>query len=90
MSSATTAPTRRLTVLADDGARLAVWVHEPVSAPRETTPTLVLAHGWALSHESWTPVLPLLLDAAPVRVVTYDQRMAAAGHTLGMMIEAPK
>ena len=23
-------------------------------------------------------------------VVTYDQRMAAAGHTLGMMIEAPK
>jgi pimeloyl-ACP methyl ester carboxylesterase len=71
VSTATTAPPRRLTVLADDGARLAVWVHDPA---REASPTIVLAHGWALSHRSWDRVVRLLRAGAAVRVVTYDQR----------------
>lgn len=64
---------RPLTVLADDGARLAAWVHE---APASTTAdvTVVLAHGWTLDHRSWQRVVPLLQQRVPVRVVTYDQR----------------
>jgi pimeloyl-ACP methyl ester carboxylesterase len=73
VTTTTSAPARRVTVLADDGARLAVWVHEPLAA-RSPCATVVLAHGWALSHRSWDRVVPLVQEGAPVRVVTYDQR----------------
>ncbi|MGN6300531.1 MAG: alpha/beta fold hydrolase [Angustibacter sp.] len=65
---------RPLTVLADDGARLAAWVHEPAHADAATAPTLVLAHGWTLDHRSWDRVVTLVQQQRPVRVVTYDQR----------------
>lgn len=55
-----------------DGTVLAVYVHTPEGTGPET-PTLVLAHGWALSHHSWSPVIQALADD-PVRIVTWDQR----------------
>jgi pimeloyl-ACP methyl ester carboxylesterase len=64
---------RPLTVLADDGARLAAWVHEP-PVPAASDLTVVLAHGWTLDHRSWSRVVGLLQQQVPVRVVTYDQR----------------
>jgi pimeloyl-ACP methyl ester carboxylesterase len=58
-------------VTADDGARLAVEVLEPV----QPGPTVVLAHGWTLTRASWRPVAERLGRTRPdVRVVTYDQR----------------
>ncbi|GAA6525236.1 alpha/beta hydrolase [Intrasporangium sp. DVR] len=59
-------------VVAPDGAVLAVYVHTPSTAGPQT-PTLVLAHGWTLSHRSWSPVVEALADD-PVRIVTWDQR----------------
>jgi pimeloyl-ACP methyl ester carboxylesterase len=59
-------------IVAPDGTVLAVFVHTPAGAGPEM-PTLVLAHGWTLSHRSWTPVVEALADD-PVRVVTWDQR----------------
>ena len=35
--------------------------------------TVVLAHGWTLSHESWLPVVELLRARFGVRVVAFDQ-----------------
>jgi len=35
--------------------------------------TVVLAHGWTLSHESWLPVVRRLRTEHGVRVVAYDQ-----------------
>jgi pimeloyl-ACP methyl ester carboxylesterase len=35
--------------------------------------TVVLAHGWTLSHESWLPVVKRLRAAHGVRVVAFDQ-----------------
>jgi pimeloyl-ACP methyl ester carboxylesterase len=70
---ATEAVARPVTVFADDGARLAAWVHEPPAAPTSAL-TVVLAHGWTLDHRSWSRVVPLVQAQVPVRVVTYDQR----------------
>ena len=62
----------RRRVVTTDGAVLSVHSHvERHAAP--DTPTVVLAHGWTLTHESWRPVLDALADE-PVRVVTWDQR----------------
>lgn len=48
-------------VASDDGARLLVQVHDVEAtgsrARRPDEPTLVLAHGWALDHRSWDPVV---------------------------------
>ncbi len=58
------------TVITKDGTRLAAYVREPSgSAPAAT---VVLAHGWTLSHQSWDQVATLLPDS--LRIVTYDQR----------------
>lgn len=68
--------TRESTVLADDGAVLSVQVHEPSAGPAgggEVT-TLVLAHGWTLSHATWDPVVARLVGRPGLRVVTWDQR----------------
>ncbi len=35
--------------------------------------TVVLAHGWTLTHESWLPVVELLRARFGVRVVAFDQ-----------------
>ncbi|GAB3589778.1 hypothetical protein GCM10027446_03090 [Angustibacter peucedani] len=72
-------PPHRLTVLAPDGARLATWVSEPPpsapgSAPSAPPVTVVLAHGWTLTHDAWASVLPLVQAQTAVRLVTYDQR----------------
>lgn len=36
-------------------------------------PTVVLAHGWTMTHESWLPVVDALQARLPLRVVAYDQ-----------------
>lgn len=64
---------RRLTVDSPDGARVAVTDHP---APSGTTdgPTLVLAHGWCLTHEAWDPVVAEMQHRRPhLRVLSYDQ-----------------
>jgi pimeloyl-ACP methyl ester carboxylesterase len=59
-------------IITADGTVLAVYIHTPDRAGPET-PTLVLAHGWTLSHRSWSPVIEALRGDA-VRIVTWDQR----------------
>ena len=55
----------------DDGARLAVVVDGPDDAPV----TVVLAHGWTLTHRSWDRVTAALRREHPdVRVLRADQR----------------
>ena len=69
------------TVVADDGIRLYADVDEAARSRRGKPPiTVVLAHGYALSQESWHLQREALRDysrrrAAPgVRLVLYDQR----------------
>lgn len=61
---------RQHTVTTQDGARLRAYVQEPAEAT-DDAPTVVLAHGWTLGHESWHRVVEHL-DG--VRVVLWDQR----------------
>lgn len=63
----------RTTVTAADGARLAVFIAEPADLAPDA-PTVVMSHGWTLSHRSWEPVAQRLLDRGGVRVVLWDQR----------------
>jgi len=63
----------RVTVEVPGGARVAVFDH-PAPEPAPGTPTVVLAHGWCLTHETWDPVVTELQHRRPdVRVLTYDQ-----------------
>ena len=60
------------------GAGTDVHVVEwPATAAAAGTPaegvTVVLAHGWTLSHASWLPVVELLRSRYGVRVVAFDQ-----------------
>lgn len=75
-------PLGRITVTTPDGAELRVWEHPAHDAPHPALPTVVLAHGWTLTHRSWVPVVGRLQDVRPVRVVLYDQRGHGAS-TLG-------
>ncbi|MGY4960315.1 alpha/beta fold hydrolase [Streptomyces sp. 900105245] len=60
-------PSRSLTVVSADGARLHAEVHGPDGAP-----AVVLAHGWTCSTAFWAAqVRDLSTDH---RVITYDQR----------------
>jgi pimeloyl-ACP methyl ester carboxylesterase len=77
---------RHLTVSAAHEARLAVQVHEGVLEHDPSLPTVVMAHGWTLTHAAWRPVLEELLTHRAVRVVTYDQR----GHGDSTMGRPPK
>jgi pimeloyl-ACP methyl ester carboxylesterase len=61
------APTRELTAVSADGARLHVEVHGPEGAP-----AVVLAHGWTCSTAFWAAQIRDL--AVDHRVVAYDQR----------------
>lgn len=74
MSSAVSTPARaRRTVDASDGARIAVTDH-PAASGSATGPTVVLAHGWCLTHEAWDPVVEELQRRRPhLRVISYDQ-----------------
>lgn len=64
---------RRLAVDAPDGARIAINDHA-ASSGSATGPTLVLAHGWCLTHETWEPVVTELRRRRPdLRIITYDQ-----------------
>lgn len=65
-------PDRELRVETPDGALLRVLEYGEDDDPR--LPTVVLAHGWTLSHRSWLPVLDRLRSQLDVRVVVYDQR----------------
>ena len=74
---------RRLTVDTPKGARVAVVEHAPADGPGSGAaagaasapgPTLVLAHGWCLTHEAWDPVVAALQSRRPdLRIVRYDQ-----------------
>ncbi|MFF8944317.1 alpha/beta fold hydrolase [Streptomyces sp. NPDC014864] len=64
------APTRELTAVSADGARLHVEVHGP--ADDLAAPVVVLAHGWTCSTAFWAAQIRDL--AADHRVVVYDQR----------------
>ncbi|MEU1409393.1 alpha/beta hydrolase [Streptomyces sp. NPDC005728] len=61
------APTRTLTVVSADGARLYVEVHGP-----EDAPPVVLSHGWTCSTAFWAAQIGDL--ATDHRVIAYDQR----------------
>lgn len=61
------------TVISPDGARIAVFDH-PAQSGTAHGPTLVLAHGWCLTHEAWDPVVNELQQRRPdLRVISYDQ-----------------
>ncbi|MBC2903860.1 alpha/beta fold hydrolase [Streptomyces cupreus] len=60
-------PTRELTAISADGARLHVEVHGP-----ENAPPVVLAHGWTCSTAFWAAQIREL--ATDHRVIAYDQR----------------
>ncbi|MGW1811430.1 alpha/beta fold hydrolase [Streptomyces sp. NPDC002078] len=60
-------PSRELTVVSADGARLHVEVHGPDNAP-----PVVLAHGWTCSTAFWAAQIRDL--ATDHRVIAYDQR----------------
>ena len=75
MTCATAAPGHppRVTVEVPGGARIAVFDH-PAPEPATGAPTVVLAHGWCLTHETWDPVITELQHRRPdVRVLSYDQ-----------------
>lgn len=66
-------PGTQRTVIAPDGARLAVVDH-PATSGSAQGPVLVLAHGWCGTHEVWDAVVADLQERRPhLRVVTYDQ-----------------
>jgi pimeloyl-ACP methyl ester carboxylesterase len=75
-------PLGRITVTTADGAELRVWEHPAHDTPHRMLPTVVLAHGWTLTHQSWLPVVEQLQGLRAVRVVLYDQRGHGAS-TLG-------
>lgn len=62
----------RRTVVTPDGTVLSVHVHSERDIPT-SAPTLVLAHGWTLTHESWAPVVAALARSG-LRIVLWDQR----------------
>lgn len=62
----------RRSVVTPDGTVLSVHVHSDRHTP-DAAPTVVLAHGWTLTHESWAPVVEALADSG-LRVVLWDQR----------------
>jgi pimeloyl-ACP methyl ester carboxylesterase len=66
------APTREFRVATHDGALLRVL--EYGGRDGQGMPTVVLAHGWTLSHRSWLPVVQRLRSQLDTRVVVYDQR----------------
>lgn len=71
--AASPAPVRRIhVVLARDGAALNVVEYGPADAEV----TVLLAHGWTLTHGAWAAPARELTEepGASVRVVTYDQR----------------
>lgn len=72
---------RRL-LRASDGAQLAAYVHEPLTAT-DQTPTIVLAHGWCLSYRSWLPVIRRLATRGDTRVIAWDQRGHGASTLAG-------
>ncbi|WEO96917.1 alpha/beta hydrolase [Streptomyces sp. FXJ1.172] len=61
------APSRELTVVSADGARLHAEVHGP-----ENAPPVVLSHGWTCSTAFWAAQIRDL--ATDHRVIAYDQR----------------
>jgi pimeloyl-ACP methyl ester carboxylesterase len=87
-----------LTVSAPDGTRLRVQVYAAATAvagltgslpgaPPGSSPTVVLAHGWTLTHASWLPVVDRLTEQG-LRVVTWDQRgHGRSGHIRGPATE---
>lgn len=80
---------RAVTVVADDGVPL----HAQVHGPEDAAATVVLAHGYELSHVLWDRQVAALTAARPdLRVVAYDQRghgrsgrTAAVRATLGQL-----
>lgn len=67
------APQGRRHVLTGDGAHL--WVVTEGAEPQDAEVTVVMAHGWTLTHHSWDVVVPLLLERhRGLRVLRWDHR----------------
>lgn len=67
--------TREFTIEASEGAELHGWeLLPPKGEPSPEAPTVVLAHGWTLTSQSWGPVVEELHQHRQVRVVVFDQR----------------
>ena len=74
-------PTGRQTVaVADDGVPLNVVIDEPEGGAPQGNPTIVLTHGYCLSHEMWVLQRRALAEAGH-RLVLWDQRShGESGH----------
>lgn len=66
--------TQSFTVAMADGAILTGTEYLPNDGVEPGSPTVVLAHGWTLTRESWHPVIEELHKVRRVRIVAYDQR----------------
>lgn len=67
-------PQRTLSIPAANGATLHATEYTPDGPLAEDAPTVLLAHGWILSSENWSPVAQEVLSHRDVRVIAYDQR----------------
>ena len=64
---------RTRAVPAGEGTTL--WVTEAGADPEGASCSIVLSHGWSLTHQSWAAVVGRLVRAMPdVHVVCYDHR----------------
>ena len=70
----TTTVGRTWSVPVSDGGLVHVEEHLPGTALDRSLPTLVCAHGWTLTRESWQPVIDEVHRHRAVRIITYDQR----------------
>ena len=66
--------TRTFSVPVSAGARLHAQEYLPAGRVAPGLPTLVLVHGWTLTHDAWRPVIDEVLLHRDVRIVAYDQR----------------
>lgn len=74
MTSTATTSTRTLSIPAPNGAMLSATEHLPGGPTDADLPTVVLAHGWTLTRQSWARVVREVQLHRAVRVITYDQR----------------
>ena len=63
----------RHTIVAPHGVMIRAQEHLSEGPVDPTLPTVVLAHGWTMTHASWQPVIEILQNRYAVRCVTYDQ-----------------
>lgn len=58
----------------DAGGGHEVGAGNGVNGSEPVVPTLVLAHGWTMTHRSWLPVIERIRAVGGISVIAYDQR----------------